>query len=170
MNEHSDEFDDDEEVSKSQKKREATALQDLGERLITLSDKQLKEIDMPESLNDAVLLARNIKARSGRKRQLQYIGKIMRNIDVEPIETFFAKLDNKHHDANKIFHQLERWRDRILAEGNDVLTEVKEQFPEVDMQRMRQLVRNANNSKNEKTSTRAKREIFQYLKELNSDN
>lgn len=168
MNEQPD--DDFEEVSKSQRKREANALQDLGQRLLTLSDKQLKEIDMPESLLDAVQLAKTIKARSGLKRQLQYIGKIMRNIDAEPIETFFGKLDDKHHDANKVFHQLERWRDRILSEGNDVLTELKDEFPDVDLQRMRQLMRNAANTKNEKTSTRAKREIFQYLKELKSDN
>lgn len=157
-----------EEVSKSQKKREASALQQLGERLLTLSDKQLKEIDLPDNLVEAIELAKSIKARGGLKRQLQYIGKLMRNIDVEPIETYFAKLDNRHHDANKVFHQLERWRERILTEGDSVLTELKAEFPDVDLQHLRQLIRNANNTKNEKTSVRAKREIFQYLKELQS--
>ncbi|MDX1810979.1 MAG: ribosome biogenesis factor YjgA [Gammaproteobacteria bacterium] len=165
MTDSQDEF---EEISKSQKKREANALQELGERLLTLSDKQLKEIDLPEGLADAVKLAKTIKSHSGLKRQLQYIGKVMRSIDAEPIETFFASLDDKHHDANKAFHQLERWRDRLLLEGNDALGPLMEEFPEVDLQRMRQLMRNANNPKNEKTSTRAKREIFQYLKQLKS--
>ena len=155
-----------EEVSKSQKKREATALQQLGERLLTLSDKQLSNIDLPENLYQAVILAKGIKSRSGLKRQLQYIGKLMRNIDSDPIEIFFEELDNQSRKQNKQFHQLESWRDRLVLEGDAVLSEVKDAYPLLDMQRMRQLIRNAKNIKNEKLSLKAKREIFQYLKEL----
>ena len=167
MNEYSDESDKEfDEVSKSQKKRDASALQALGERLLSLSHKQLLEIDIPDELREAVDLAKTIKAHGGLKRQLQYIGKIMRNINAEPVEEYFSRIDNKHHEANKAFHQLERWRDRILMEGNDALPELIDTFPDLDIQHMRQLMRNALNTKNEKLSLKAKREIFQYLKSL----
>ncbi len=152
--------------SKSQKKREASAIQALGERLLDLSDKQLREIDIPEALSQAVALAKTIKARSGRKRQLQYIGKLMRNLDTEPIEAYFNRLDANVTTVNAGFHRLERWRDRLVAEGNAALNDAMQEFPSLDLQHLRQLIRNARNGKNPKLSTKAKRELFQYLKQL----
>ncbi len=156
------------EISKSQRKREADALQVLGERLLTLTNKQLKEVDLPEVLADAVMLAKSIKSRGGLKRQLQYIGKLMRNYDAEAIDAYFLQLDNQVHEANSFFHKLEKWRDRIIEEGDDILEDIMQEFPAIDLQHLRQLVRNAKNIKNEKMSIKAKRELFQYLKQLKS--
>jgi len=164
-----DDLDDHELIkSRTQLKREAENAQALGERLLDLNDKQLKSLKLDEGLMDAIMLAKSIKAHGGRKRQLQYIGKLMRVTDLEPITQYFDQLDNKHNlDVSK-FKALENWRDKLVAGGNAVVHELKEKHPELDEQKLRQLVRNAANNKNEKLATKSKRAIFQYLKEIMS--
>ncbi|HEY9147482.1 MAG TPA: ribosome biogenesis factor YjgA, partial [Gammaproteobacteria bacterium] len=106
---------DDEEiifVSKSQLKRESHALQELGEALVELPASKLAQIPMPEELADAVALARKITARGGRKRQLQYIGKVMRQIDPEPIERAMEGLKADSARETARLHKLEQWRER----------------------------------------------------------
>ena len=152
--------------SKSQKKREADALQRLGERLLDLSLSQLKQLSLPDELFDAVSLAKNIKARGGLKRQLQLIGKIMREVDPQPIEDYFQQLDHGRQAEAQRFKNLENMRDRLLEQGLDGLDDLIKQFPDLDIQHARQLVRNATQSKNEKLKLKAKREIFQFLKTL----
>ena len=103
----SDEFEDDDLVSRTQKKQEAEAAQDLGERLLELSTKQLKSLDLQENLYDAVVEAKNIKAHGGRKRQLQFIGKLMRHTELDNIIAFFEEIDNKHYATNAKFKNME---------------------------------------------------------------
>lgn len=168
MNDENDLYDDDEEIiiSKSQLKRESNALQEMGEELVGLPASKLAKIPMPEELADAVALARKIKARGGLKRQLQYIGKVMRSIDAAPIEQALNELKNAAGKAAAKFHRLEQWRDRLLDEGDAALGELLEEFPHADRQHLRQLIRNAQQEAAKNKPPKSAREIFRYLREL----
>lgn len=153
--------------SKSAIKREMTALQDLGTRLTQLSDAQLKQMPIDdEQLLDAIHLARRIKARGGLRRQLQFIGKLMRNIDATPIEAAFARLDGQHEEQKARFHRLEILRDTLLSNTDAGMQALVQAFPDADRQHIRQLVRQqAVEQKNNKPPTSA-RKLFRYLREL----
>lgn len=163
-------FDDEDEdliyVSKSQLKRESHALQSMGEELVKLPAAKLAKIPMPDELAEAVALARKIKARGGLKRQLQYIGKVMRNIDAEPIEQALANLKDAAGKEAAKFHRLEQWRDRLVEEGDTALGELLDAFPEADRQHLRQLIRNAQREAAKHKPPKSAREIFRYLRGL----
>ncbi len=169
MNDKHPPFDDEEEivyVSKSQLKRESHALQALGEELVRLPPAKLAKIPMPKELAEAVELARRIKARGGLKRQLQYIGKIMRSIDAEPIEKALDDLKNAAGKEAAKFHRLEQWRDRLIDEGDTALEQLLEEFPHADRQHLRQLMRNAQREAAKQKPPKSAREIFRYLRDL----
>ena len=159
----------DSDKSKSQRKREATALQALGEELIKLNQDQLNQIDLPDNLLDAINIARKIHKRGGLKRQLQYIGKIMRNIDVEPISHALDAINQKDNQSRLQFHKLEQWRDRLTSDDKQALTDAFEAFPNADRQHLRQLVRKAAKELSENKPPAASRAIFQYLRELQQE-
>ncbi|HFE39514.1 MAG TPA: DUF615 domain-containing protein, partial [Gammaproteobacteria bacterium] len=140
----------DEQISRSQRKREAEAAQAIGERLLELSTKQLLSLNLPENLLDAVNEAKKIKAHGGRKRQLQYIGKLMRDVELTPIVDFFQQLDANKNQTNAKFKLIEEWRDRLLGEGNEIVQQFVEEHANADSQQLRQMIRNAKNKKNEK--------------------
>jgi ribosome-associated protein len=166
----STEFNDDDEeiiyVSKSQLKRESHELQALGEELVELPAAKLAKIPLPEELADAIALAQRIKQRGGRKRQLQYIGKLMRKIDAEPIQQAMdaLKLDATRETVQ--LHKLEQWRDRLVAEGDAALAELLDAYPNAERQHLRQLVRNAQRESKQNKPPKSAREIFRYLREL----
>lgn len=160
---------DDEEiiyVSKSQLKRESHALQALGEELVELPAAKLEKIPLPEELAEAVALARRIKARGGRKRQLQYIGKLMRKIDEEPIRQAMDQIKGESTRETARLHKLEQWRDRLLEEGDSALAELLGEYPDADRQHLRQLMRNAQREKKQNKPPKSARELFRYLREL----
>lgn len=163
--EHSD-FDNDEHISKSQRKREATAAQELGKQLLGLSPEDIATIDLPESLAHALDEARRIKKNSALKRQLQYIGKLMRHLDIEPIREQYQKLTNHYQKDVKHFHKLEKWRDRLVAEGDKALEELINEMPATDRQHLRQLIRQAAKEAKLNKPPKSAREIFKYLKTL----
>lgn len=156
--------------SKSAVKREMTALQDLGTRLTQLPEAQLKQMPIDdEQLLEAIHLARRIKARGGLRRQLQFIGKLMRTIDPAPIEEAFARLDGQHEAQKARFHRLEALRDALLDKGDTGMTSLLETYPHADRQHVRQLVRqHAADIKNSKPRASA-RKLFQYLRGLDED-
>jgi ribosome-associated protein len=149
--------------SKSQKKRDSLALQALGERLVELPPHQLDQLEIPAGLRDAVDAARAISARGGRKRQLQYIGKLMRTVDPEPIKTGLAKLDEAGVASRTLLHRAERWRTRLLDEGDAALGDVLEHCPDADRQHLRRLVRDARAERDAGRPPRHQRELFRYL-------
>ena len=156
-----------EEKSKSQIKREMHALQDLGERLVKLSPGQLEQVELPQELREAVLFARNLKKHEARRRQLQYIGVLMRALDPEPIQRSLTKIEQWHKAKTLAFHQIEVWRDELI-QGNDALVEeLLKQSPKADQQHLRQLVRNARKENKDRKAPKAARALFRYLKELN---
>jgi len=161
-----DEAQTEELISKSQRKRDATAAQQLGKDLLTLSAEAQKTIDLPENLNKALDDARRIKTNSALKRQLQYIGKLMRHIELEPIREQYYRLTNHYAKDIKTFHRLEEWRDRLLAEGDKALEDLLNEAPNADRQHIRQLIRQSAKETKLNKPPKSAREIFKYLKTL----
>lgn len=155
-----------EEVSKSQRKRDMHALQALGQQLVELPKEQFEKITLEESLRDAVIDARHIRQHGARKRQLQYIGKIMRSIDAEPIQEQLNTLQGLSSQATQALHNIERWRDRLLKEGDNALEDLVKQHPQVDRQYLRQLLRNAQKETLTNKTPKSARMLFHYLREL----
>lgn len=152
-------------VSKSEIKRDAQALKKLGEKLVELNDAHLEKIPLEENLLDAIKLAQRLQ-KEARRRQLQYIGKLLRNIDTDPIQETLDKIENKHAQQQAWLHKLERLRDELIEKGDDLLSELLNDYPQADRQYLRNLIRNAQKEKEQNKAPKAYREIFQYLKEL----
>ncbi|WP_425495160.1 ribosome biogenesis factor YjgA [Pandoraea horticolens] len=158
----------DEGPSKSQRKRESHALQDLGEELVNLGKDALARVPMPDNLERAVRDCRKITAHEGRRRQMQYVGKQMRTLDESEVEAIRRALDvingvSKAETAK--LHALERWRERLLTK-DEALTELLAQHPGADAQQLRTLVRNARREQAAQKPPKAFRELFQALKDL----
>ncbi|WP_233964842.1 ribosome biogenesis factor YjgA [Pectobacterium versatile] len=152
-------------VSKSEIKRDAEALKDLGAELVELGKNALEKIPLDDDLRAAVELAQRIK-KEGRRRQLQLIGKMLRARDPEPIQTALDKLNNRHNQQVALFHKLEQLRDRLIEEGDDVVPDILALYPHADRQQLRSLVRNAQKEKATNKPPKSTRQIFQYLREL----
>jgi ribosome-associated protein len=159
-------FEDDIPPSRSQLKREVQALQRLGEELVTLPESQLAAMPLPEKLRDAVEFARSITSHGALKRQRQYIGKLMRNVDPEPIRARLDEFRNTDRLAKSRFQQTERWRDRLIAEGDTALTEFLNQCPNADRQQLRQLMRAAVEEAHSNQPPRHARALFRYIQSL----
>ena len=155
-----------EEFSKSKLKREALALQELGKTLVELTKDKLAEIPLPANLLEAVQLARSLKAREARRRQLLYIGKILRNTDVEPIATAVSKINLQKRIAVSEFKQIEKWRDELIEEGDNALQKFLALYPETDRQPLRQLIRNASEEKDKNVNKGGSTALFRYLQAL----
>lgn len=153
--------------SKSARKRASDDLQSLGEALIELPANELEALPLPEQLRDAVELARRITAHGGLYRQKQYIGKLMRKIDAEPIRAAItARRDRERIDAMR-FHRIEQWRDRLLREGTVAIEQLKVDFPGIDVAAVTSLTERAR--KEQQTSSQqgspAARELFRLLRQ-----
>lgn len=154
--------------SKSQLKRDMTALQKLGEELIAQPKERVKRVPMPEDVRDAILECQQIKDHEGRRRQTQYVGKKMRTLDEEELAVIQRTLDS-WRGASKAetnaMHALERRREKLLA-NDAALTDVLAQHPQADAQQLRALIRNARKEQAENKPPKAYRELFQMLKQL----
>ncbi len=150
--------------SKSSRKREMHALQDLGEQLVALSAERLKKVPLPDVLYDAIRAAQGFKMEA-RRRQMQYIGKLMRKIDPAPIQ---AQLEifagNSAAEVAKM-HRLERLRSDLL-EDEKVIGSIAESWPGADLQYLRTLRRNALKEREAGKPPKSFREIFRVLREL----
>jgi ribosome-associated protein len=154
--------------SKSQRKREMTALQYLGAELIAEPRERVKRVPMPEDVRDAILTCQQIKDHEGRRRQLQYVGKMMRTLTEEEVALIRKTIDGWKAPSRAdtaAMHALERRREKLLADDG-ALTELRSQYPELDVQQMRTLIRNARREQAESKPPKAYREIFQVLKQL----
>lgn len=156
--------------SKSQLKREMTALQELGEELVSQPKERVMRVPMPEDVREVILECQKIKDHEGRRRQMQYVGKKMRTLEEDEIAAIQKVIDS-WKGASKAetaaMHALERRREKLLADDT-ALTDLKEQHPEVDVQQLRVLIRNARKEQAENKPPKAYREIFQILKQLQS--
>lgn len=151
--------------SKTRRKKDMHALQALGGSLIDLAPAQIAEIDMPESLRAAVLEAQRIRSHEGRRRQLQYIGRLMRDVDPTPIRAKLDEWRGQSREATATMHAVERWRDRLLAD-EDALTAFVDAHPEGDVPHLRALIRNARAELAAGKPPRAYRELFREIRRL----
>ena len=151
--------------SKSQKKREMTALQGLGAELVALSKDRLKKIEMPENLRDAILDAQRFTKHEAKRRQMQYIGKLMRNVDTAPLQQAIDEIKGVSDAATIRLQRIERLRTQLI-ENESVLGEIARDHPAADLQRLRQLRRNALKEAEQNRPPRAFRELFKELRAL----
>ena len=151
--------------SKTKAKGEMDALQELGKRLVDVGNDRLKKLDIPEILLDAVREAKRISSFGALRRQMQYIGKLMRDVDIEPIQEMLDELDGVSNKANARFHALEKQREKLLADES-VITALKNEHPDLDVSALRTLRRNALKEQAENKPPKAYRAIFQLLKAL----
>lgn len=156
----------DEEISKSQIKRDADMLVDLGKSISQLSADQFDAMPLVEPLRQALREARKLSKGGAIKRQFKYIGKLLRDTDVEPINNALERLLDKDRAAAARLHLLEQWRDRLVAEGDEALGELIKEYPQVDRQHVRQLQRTAKLESQREKPPAAARKLFQYLRSL----
>lgn len=152
-------------VSKSEIKRDAEDLKQLGEKLVNLTKANLTKVPLDDSLKDAIELAQRLQ-KEARRRQLQYIGKLLRSIDAEPIREALEKIENKHNQQQAMLHKLEILRDELVAKGDVALTDLLNEHPSADRQQLRNLIRAAQKEKKQNKPSKAYREIYQILKTL----
>ena len=156
-------LDEAEEPSKSERKRVAHAAQALGEELVALNDAELGALGLPESLHDAIVAARGIRSRAGLARQRQYIGKLMRNIDLDAVRGALDTRAATSALAAQRFHRLEAWRERLLREGTPALEELARLRPGLDRAAWQQRIAAA---AAEHPPGRSARELFRALRTL----
>jgi len=156
-------------LSKTRRKKQMEELQALGEELVTLSPERLKKIALAENLRDAISAAQRLtRPDEARRRQMQYIGKLMRTVDVEPLRAALALLRGESASETAMLHRLERWRTELLADEK-VLHEIASRYPSVDLQYLRSLRRAALKENEQNKAPRSSRAIFQLLKGLENN-
>lgn len=152
--------------SKTQLKRDMQDLQALGEALVKLPIEQLLKIQLDELLLDAIYEAKRLSSHGAIRRQLQYIGKLMRSVDAAPIKQYIDNIRQQGSNDVAKFHQLEDWRERLIRQGDEAIAELLKVFPDADRQALRQLVRNAQKQQQENAGLQYSRQLFRFLREL----
>ena len=163
-----DSYDDslDGEKSKTQVKRELHALVDLGERLTTLKPDLLAKLPLTDAMRRALADAPKHTANIARKRHISFIGKLMRDQDIDAILTLIDQVDSSTREYNERFHALERWRDRLIGGDDTTLESFVSEFPEADRQQLRSLIRQAQHEVAQNKPPASSRKIFKYIREL----
>ncbi len=154
--------------SKSQRKRDMHALQDMGAALVELSPERLGRIEMPEDLRSAIREAQRLTRHEARRRQMQYIGRLMRDADPAPIRQALDALNGASAVETARQHRLERLRERLL-EDEAVLTEIGAAHPGADITRLKQLRRGALHEREAGKPPKQYRELFRTLRELENE-
>lgn len=155
--------------SRSQNRREALEVLALGEKLVDLTPAQLARLPIPEGLLEHIEYTKRITSHGARKRQLAFLAKQMRREEDETLEAIRDAMDANSETSRRevaIMHRMERWRERLMAEGDAALAELLDEHPDADRQQLRTLVRNALAEKARNKPPRAYREIYQVLRGL----
>jgi ribosome-associated protein len=153
-------------LSKSARKREAASLQELGVQLSALPDQEIKALGLPDSLFVALRDLRRLPSHGAQVRQRQYIGKLMRSIDPEPVLAKLAERKQRHDMEIRHFQQIERWRDRLLSEPAAGVEELQQAFPDIDKAALLKLLDKAERERAEQRSPVGARELFAFLRQL----
>ncbi len=161
---------DEEPLSKTELKRQSAQFQKLGEQLVKLTPAHLDTIPMDEQLEEAVMIARSVnRKKDGYRRQLQFIGKLLRQRDVTPITQALMMLTHQHQANNAAFHELEKARDDVAKNGDEAIQRLVEAYPELERQKLRQYHRQIKKEQEKDAAPKASRELFQYLKQVISE-
>jgi ribosome-associated protein len=153
-------------LSKSARKREAASLQELGVQLSALPDQEIKALGLPDSLFVALRDLRRLPSHGAQVRQRQYIGKLMRSIDPEPVLAKLAERKRRHDVEIRHFQQIERWRDRLLSEPTAGVEELLLVYPHIDRAALLKLLDKAERERVEQRSPVGARELFAFLRQL----
>ena len=157
---------DDDYVSKTGLKREAAALQKLGEELVNLKPAELERVPLDEDLIDAIAMGHKLKGKhEALRRHLQYVGKMMRNRDTTEIKNVLDQIHSRNNSTNARLHKLEQWRDRLLSNGDDAINAVIGECHTLERQKLRQLISRAKKEAAANQPPAAFRELFKYLRE-----
>ncbi len=152
-------------ASKTKRKQQMLERQALGSALLELPPGRLDALELPRELADALREGRRIASHEARRRHLQYIGRIMRDLDPEPIRAALADLEGRSALARARHRRIEQWRDRLL-EDDGALTQFARQHRDADLQALRALIRNARREIAQDRSPRAQRALFRLLRDL----
>ena len=155
--------------SKTQKKKEALSLQELGERLVKMPPEQIKDIELPEEIYNAIRFAKTIKSHGARRRQLQYIGTLMRRIDPGPLQESLDNIEQGHYKRTLSFKEIENWRDELLAGNDTIMEEILAKHPDADRKKIAQLVQTALKEKEHNNPPKSSRALFRYLRDIRSE-
>ena len=151
--------------SKSRRKADAHALQTLGAELVALNRSQLAQVELPEGLRDAVEAAQRIHAHEGRRRQLQFIGKLMRFVDPAPIRLKIDGWKTVSVEETVRLHLIERWRDRLIEDAA-AIEALMADYPQADLQQLRTLIRNVHRERAQNKPPKNYRALFQLLRDI----
>ena len=158
------------EISKSQRKREANELLDLAKNLISMPEARLSGLPLDADLREEVDFARNIRSHGARKRQLMTVAKMLRKRDNEELLDAVNNVDLKNRQANVRFHHLETWRDCLTGDSDRALNELLEKYSAINVQTLRQLIRNARKEAGMGKPPAAARKLFKLLREADEEN
>jgi len=150
---------------RSKRKRAVQALTDLGKQLVELKPDALARFELPDELLQEIKAAQGMK-HTARKRQLKFIGGLLRKMDTESIEETMANLEAQKQGIDEAFHEVERWRDRLVDEGDAAMTELMQEYPAADAGQIRQLMRNAQRERLQNKPPKSSRQLFRLLREL----
>lgn len=156
---------EDSQPSKTKLKAEADAAQEIGRKLVELPKDKLNKLQLEDALRDAIAEAKRITANGAIRRQLQYIGRLMRDTDLAPIVEQLQKWEGKHQEENARFHHMERWRTRMLEDAK-ALEEFIQLFPQADVQQLRTLIRNAQKEQLANKPPKSSRELFKMIRQV----
>lgn len=156
----------DEPVSKSQKKREADALQQIGVTLIGWSVSKLDALPLSDSLRKAIIDAKLIKSHGAKRRQAQLIGKLMRACDYEAIVAAYEHMLEEDSAVTANFHEVELWRDKLMEQGKEALTEFINNYQPEDVQQLRQLIKKAVDDRLKEKNSGAAKALFRHLRAI----
>lgn len=151
-------------LSRTQRKKADHARKALGEALVALGPDQTSGIDLPPELHAAVQLARKTRSRSARRRQMQYVGTLLRRFDVAPIKKALDNIQRGDLEKAQTFKRVEAWRDALRGGNDEIIDDILAVCPEADRQQLRQLARNARRAVREGAENAASRKLFDYLR------
>lgn len=160
---------DDDIISRSEIKRELKALQDLAKELVELNDKQLARLPLNDVVMAAVIESRRIHQHIARKRHLKYVAKQLRELDEEALRHGMDVLKDQDKVANARFHHMEKWRDRLIEEGDEAFKAFLDEYPQAERQQIRQLIRNAQKERLGNQAPKSARALFKLIRELIED-
>ncbi len=155
--------------NKTQLKRELAELQKLVVEIIALGEGERGRLDLDEKFLAGVHRASAMKASSGRNREIKYLTKLLQKRNLEQIRNWFETRNSKHSEENRHFHALEKWRDRLIDQGDEALQQYLEQYPHTDRQQIRTLIRSAIKEKNTGKPAGAGRKLFRLLRENSAE-
>ncbi|PMR76857.1 ribosome biogenesis factor YjgA [Billgrantia endophytica] len=155
----------DERPSKSQLKREMHALQALGEKIIAMTPAERARLPLSDDMLAAVEETSRIRSHEGRRRHMQYVGKVMRREDLEAIQAVFDRIEQESHRRDLAFQRLEQWRDRLIDEGDEAVETFIVDYPDVDRQALRQLIRNARRERDQGKPPTSSRRLFRLIRD-----